>query len=69
MPKGDSIMKLKNRKLYSHGQANVFLVQIPKIFSDDLGFNKDTMVDIELEGNKIVITPSDLIEKDQGVDE
>lgn len=50
-------MKLENRKLYNHGQnPDIFLLQIPKIFSKELELAKDTLVNIELVDNKLIIS-------------
>lgn len=53
-------MKLENRKLYSHGQnPDIFLLQIPKIFSRELGLTKDTLIDIELIDDKLIVSKVD----------
>jgi hypothetical protein len=50
-------MKLKGRKLYPHGQnSGIFLLQLPKAFTDDMEFSKDTTVTVEYEGGKLIIT-------------
>lgn len=50
-------MIFESRKLYPHGQnTDIFLVQIPKLVSKDIGLTKETRVDITYDNDKIIIT-------------
>lgn len=50
-------MKFENRKLYSHGQnKGIFLLQIPKVISNDMGLTKDSILTIEYKDDKFIVT-------------
>lgn len=50
-------MIFESRKLYPHGQNDgIFLLQIPKLLSKDMGLTKDSTVTIKYEDNKLIIS-------------
>lgn len=54
-------MKFENRKLYSHGQnKGIFLLQIPKVISNDMGLTKDSSLLIEYKDDKMVIIKEEM---------
>lgn len=50
-------MIFESRKLYKHGQnKEVFLLQIPKLVCQDMGLTENTLVNLDYDKDKIIIT-------------
>ena len=53
-------MFIGKRNIYENGgNKSVFLMQIPKLICTDMGLTKDSMINIEYENGKMIVTKAE----------
>ena len=61
-------MLIGTRKIYENGgNKTVFQMQIPKIICEDMGLTKDSLIRVEYENGKMIVTKAeqeDTVEND-----
>ena len=53
-------MLIGTRKIYENGgNKTVFQMQIPKIICEDMGLTKDSLIRVEYENGKMIVTKAE----------